>query len=95
MIHVIYFITLNRLRKYRLQMGYEQQEVAYLLGLKSHTRISQWEQGIKKPSLDNLLLLSLIYRTLPDELYYDLRHELRKEFLERLATFEKLKSESG
>jgi len=84
----------NRLRKYRLRTGLEQLEVAYLLGHKNHTRISQWEQGIKKPSLENLLLLSLVYQTLPDELYYDLRHELRQEYEERLRMFRQLK-ESG
>lgn len=84
----------NNLRKHRLRMGYEQLEVAYLLGQKSHTRISQWEQGIKKPSLENLLLLSLIYQTLPEELYYELRGELRQEFEERLCAFRQLK-ESG
>ncbi len=73
----------NRLQKYRLLAGYEQTEVAILLGLKSHARISEWEQGKAKPSLDNILQLSIIYRTLPDELYYDLRQEYVKEIAER------------
>ena len=73
----------NRLRIYRLKMGYEQIEVAFLLGLKSHARVSEWEAGISKPSLDNLLQLSMIYRTMPDELYYDLRQEFLKDIRKR------------
>ena len=85
----------NNLRSHRLRMGYEQLEVAFLLGLKSHARISQWERGIKKPSIENLFLLSLIYRALPDELYLELRTELRKEYEERICVFQQLKKESG
>lgn len=76
-------LTPNRLRKHRLLMGYEQKEVAELLGFKSHARISEWEQGISKPSLINLLQLSIIYQTLPDELYYDVRQECVKEIRQR------------
>jgi transcriptional regulator with XRE-family HTH domain len=85
----------NRLRVHRLRMGYEQLEVAYLLGLKSHTRISQWEKGFKKPSLENLLLLSFAYQTLPDELYLDLRHELRLEFEQRLQKLNQFRDIGG
>lgn len=87
-------LTPNRLRKYRLHFGYEQTEVAFLLGIKSHARISEWEQGITKPSLDNLLQLSIIYRTLPDELYYDLRQEFVKDLAER-EKFLQIKRDQG
>ena len=75
--------TPNNLRKYRHINGYEQKEVAFLLGLRSAGRISEWENGISKPSMDNLMQLSIIYRTLPDELYYDLRQEFLKDFAKR------------
>lgn len=89
------FITPNRLRKYRLLMGYDQTEVAFLLGLKSHARISEWEQGIARPSLKNLIQLSIIYRTLADELYYDLRHELTKELMKREHLLQVKKEDSS
>lgn len=75
--------TPNRLRKYRLLMGYSHEEVAFLLGLKGRGRISEWEQGTSKPSMDNLMQLSIIYRTLPDELYYEVRQEFIKDMAER------------
>jgi len=59
-------------------MGYSQHEAAKLIGV-SPSRLSQWERGIKMPSVKNLLKLSILYHTLPDELYYDLRKSLVKE----------------
>lgn len=76
-------------------MGYEQKDIAYLLGLKSHSCVSEWEQGKKNPSIENLLLLSILYRTLPDQLYYDLRFELQKEVRHRLQNFEVCKARDG
>ena len=88
-------LTANRLRIYRIRMGYEQKEVAFLLGLKSHARISQWEEGVAKPSLDNLLQLSIIYRTLPDELYYDLRQEYVLDVKKRERELQVKRDEGG
>lgn len=72
-------VILNRLREHRKSMGYEQVQVACLLGFKSHARISKWEQGTAMPNVENLLGLSIIYRALPDDLYSDLRQELVRE----------------
>ena len=76
-------------------MGYQQKEVAFLLGLKGAGRISEWEQGTSKPSMDNLFQLSLIYRTLPDELYYDLREEFKQELRERERILEASRDQGG
>jgi transcriptional regulator with XRE-family HTH domain len=59
-------------------MGYSQREAAKLIGV-SPSRLSQWERGIKMPSVKNLLKLAILYHTLPDQLYYDLRKSLVKE----------------
>jgi len=69
----------NRLRKHRKMMGYTIRDVAWLLNLKSANRISQWEQGKTKPSVDNLLRLGILYRSLTDQLYEDYRSILRDE----------------
>jgi len=69
----------NRLRKHRKMMGYSIRDVAWLLNLKSANRISQWEQGKTKPSIDNLLRLGILYRSLTDQLYEDYRSILRDE----------------
>jgi hypothetical protein len=54
--------------------------VAHLLKLKGAGRISQWESGARFPGIRNLIKLSILYRTLVDELYYDLRDAIRKDF---------------
>ena len=73
---------INNLKKHRKVMGYTQLEVAHLLELKSTTRISRWERGLSLPNSINLIKLSIIYRTFPNELYFDLSVELRHKLLE-------------
>ena len=73
----------NRLRKHRTLMGYHQNQVALLLGFENANRISRWEKGVTVPGLVNLLKLSIIYRTFPNELYFELIQKLRAEILEK------------
>ena len=68
----------NRLRKHRRYRGLSQKQVATMLNMKSTNRISRWEQGTAIPSVENLLTLSIIYRRLPTELYFDLYLEYKR-----------------
>lgn len=68
-------------------MNYKQQDVAKLLGHKNTNRISRWEKGLALPSVINLIKLSIIYRTIPSELYFDLLLNLREEVLEKEQQF--------
>ncbi len=61
-------------------MGYTQREVARKLGLTSRGRLSEWESGTRFPGIRNLIKLSLLYHTLIDELYLDLRQSIIEEF---------------
>ena len=74
----------NRLRKYRLMMGYKQKDVARLLGIKSQSKISRWEKGLSTPSLKNLFQLSALYKTLCDALYFDFFKETREEVYQKI-----------
>jgi len=49
--------------------------------------ISRWERGVTMPSTENLLKLSILYKTLVNELYY----HLGKEYQQELFPQEKLK----
>ena len=69
----------NRLRKYRRIMGYSQKQVATLLHLKGTSRISEWESGVRFPSTRNLIKLSLLYHTLVESLYFDIREAFRQD----------------
>jgi transcriptional regulator with XRE-family HTH domain len=69
----------NSLRKHRRLMGLSQGEVKERLKLKSTAMISRWEKGITMPSGDNLLQLSTLYKTLVNQLYYDLAQHYQQE----------------
>lgn len=62
-------------------MGHKQKDVAALMHLHDTSHISRWEKGLSLPSTINLLKLSIIYRTFPNELYYNLLIELRHEVI--------------
>jgi len=69
----------NRLTMFRRLQGYKQKEVAALLGLYDAFPLRQWEQGKSLPSSINLIKLSLLYRTFPNELYPHYFKELKSE----------------
>jgi len=60
----------NNLKEYRLKGGFTQKQVADGLSLtNSQDRISEWEQGIRIPSVPNLFKLCGLYKTTPFDLY--------------------------
>lgn len=71
-------IIANRLWKYRTVMGLSQKEVASRLKLKCSSMVSRWEQGKDMPNGDYLLMLSILYKTLPNELYRERVYEHQK-----------------
>jgi transcriptional regulator with XRE-family HTH domain len=73
----------NSLRRYRRGRGMKQKEVAKLLGIKSASMISRWENGASLPSTENVFRLSVIYRTMVDALYMDYLTRLKDEIRKR------------
>ena len=73
----------NSLKKYRKAAGLKQKEVANLLELKSTSMISRWEKGVCLPRPLSMFRLAILYRTMVDALFIDLRrmlvNELRKK----------------
>lgn len=69
----------NTLRLHRKTVGYSQKQVATLLGLHDSVPISLWEKGTNLPNTTNLIKLSVIYRTYPNDLYDELFHKYREE----------------
>ena len=70
-------------------MQYRQTDVAFLLDLNTTSRISRWEKGVSFPNTINLLKLSIIYRTFPNELYFNLLIELRHTLLKKEKSLSK------
>ncbi len=58
----------NTIRKYRLQLGLTQRELAAQLKIRAAT-ISEWERGLTCPSARPLLLLAKKLNTLAEALY--------------------------
>ena len=67
-----------RLRKHRNLMGYTIRQAAQQAKI-APIRISQWERDIRKPSIDNIVRLAVVYWVMVDELVYDLRQEAVRE----------------
>lgn len=73
--------TANSLRKHRKARGLKQKEVANILGLKTASMISRWENSLCLPKPANMFKLAVLYRTMVDGLFIDLRRLLQKEIL--------------
>ena len=67
----------NHLRRYRKQAGLQQNQVAEMLGLKSTSLISRWENSFSYPDLINAFKLAVAYGTTVDALYFDLRESIK------------------
>ena len=72
----------NCLRRHRRARGLTQQDVAAMLGLKSASIISRWENGACLPTTRNVFKLAVLYRTMVDALYFDLLRSLRQQLRE-------------
>jgi DNA-binding XRE family transcriptional regulator len=69
----------NKLRRCRKLAGYNQQEVAQLLGHKSANRLCRWENGQSLPNLPNALKLGALYKILVEEIYFDMYQKQHDE----------------
>lgn len=83
---------INYLKLYRRKMGYTQKEVAALLGVKSSTAISNYENNKKSPSLLTLLKLEIILRTPVAFLYKDWYLEFKKQIRDKESKDKRKKS---
>lgn len=73
----------NNLRMRRLGKNLQQKEMMKKLGLKSSNRISRWEAGLSIPSLEHLFEMEYFYDTLIQDLFADLRDEIRAKCKQR------------
>ena len=83
----------NCLKKHRRLMGFSQEEIKKHLKLKSTSMISRWEHGQSMPNGRNLLKLSVLYKTLVNDLYYSLSKELQTELFSAEAEAKKKNKE--
>lgn len=56
-----------------------------MLGHKSNSQLSRWENGVSQPSLENLLRLSFLYHRVVNDLYLDLYWRIWEEMVEKFS----------
>lgn len=85
----------NYLRLYRKKNGLSQKDIAYLMGFKTSTSISNYERGNKLPQLINLLKLEIVYRTPIAFLFKDHLDQLKKEIQEKEKSLKRRSRNKG
>ena len=69
----------NYLRTYRRRSRFSQEEVALLLGSRSGTRVSRYEQRVRKPTLETALAYEAIFQVPVRELFAGLYQKVERE----------------
>jgi transcriptional regulator with XRE-family HTH domain len=80
-----------RLKKYRKLMGYSIRRAAKKAKVKP-TRLSEWERGLRTPSIESLVRLAVIYRVMIDQLCIDLRQHTIRESVGTVEYYEEINS---
>lgn len=70
------------LRRHRRLAKLTQSTVAKKLGYTDAAVISKWERGVCLPNSENLIRLSVLYKTLANQLLYPLAQEFQKKLTE-------------
>lgn len=83
----------NRLKNAREKSGYSQNEVAESLNI-SRQAISKWENGWTCPDIDNLILLSKLYKISTDELLMEDSEVMESISVDQNISSEKVKEDS-
>ena len=69
----------NQLKRVRRRAGYTQGELAKLIGHKTTSHISRYENGLKLPNLTTALKLCSAIGSLVDVAFGDLQEQISKE----------------
>lgn len=73
----------NYLRTYRKRMGLTQNELAFLLGAQSGTKIARYEKDNRTPMPETVFALLIIFRRTPRELFPGSYDDIEKTIIER------------
>ncbi len=78
----------NRLWHYRKRSQLGQKQLAYLMGYRTATHISELEKGSREPELENIIKLELILSAPIHVMYPELTNRLRSEIFGRKQKFD-------
>jgi transcriptional regulator with XRE-family HTH domain len=73
----------NYLRTYRKRSGLSQDDIAFLLGSRSGTKVSRYERLVRRPTLKTLFAYEVIFRATARELFAGLYEKVEQTTLAR------------
>ena len=73
----------NRLRALRIRLALSQDQLAFLLGVSSGSKICRYERCLRSPSLTTILALEVIFQKPGSELFARLYREVQKSVAAR------------
>ena len=73
----------NYLRTYRKRSSLSQDEVAYLLGCQSGTKVSRYERSARKPNLETILAYAVVFGAPGRELFAGTFEKVEKKISNR------------
>jgi transcriptional regulator with XRE-family HTH domain len=73
----------NYLRTYRKRSSLSQDEVAYLLGCQSGTKVSRYERHTRKPNLETLFAYEMVFGAPARELFAGVFQKVEKKIFHR------------
>jgi transcriptional regulator with XRE-family HTH domain len=84
------------LRSFRLRWGFSQRELAFILGLKTKTAISQIERHLRRPKLAHALALYILFGAYIYEMFPALFTDVEEAVLTRAYDlYERLQGQSS
>jgi transcriptional regulator with XRE-family HTH domain len=73
----------NYLRTYRKRSGLSQDEVAFLLGCQTGTKVSRYERFARKPALETALACRAIFRVPVEDIFAGVYQKVEKRISNR------------
>src|SRR3989442_14855757 len=73
----------NYLKVNRKRLAMSQDEVAFLLGAQTGTKVCRYERFVREPSLETALAYEAIFKTSASELFGGLYQKVEREVAER------------
>jgi len=73
----------NYLKANRKRLALSQDELAFLLGAQSGTKVCRYERFVREPSLETALAYEAIFKTSVSELFGGLYQKVEREVAER------------
>src|SRR5262245_54580072 len=73
----------NYLRTYRKRSSLSQDDLAFLLGCRSGTKVSRYERSARRPNLETLFAYELVFRAPAKELYAGIHQKVERSITHR------------